>query len=233
MRDAATREVREETGIEAELVDKLGDVTLLVPARGQADPQEGHLLPLRVPRRRRRRPRRRGGRGALDPARRGRQVADLQGRARDGRRGFVATSGGPIGSTPRAGPELLLRDLRRPAQARPQDGHDPPRRQVAQVPQERGRAGHDRLPALAAREDLRGRDRPGRGQARQGPLPARHRARQPRVPPPRGDDPLPRADLRQDDRQRRHRHRRPLLPDHRAAPGDVQDRLRGPGGTQN
>ena len=40
------------------------------------------------------------------------------------------------------------------------------------------------LPARAAREDLPGGDRRGRGQARQGALPARHRARQPRVPPP-------------------------------------------------
>ena len=37
------------------------------------------------------------------------------------------------------------------------------RRQVRQVPQEPGRAGHDRLPVLAARKDLRSGHRPGRG----------------------------------------------------------------------
>ena len=101
----------------------------------------------------------------LEEAARG---ADLHGRARDGgaRRSSrtVARTGRPARS--RAGAQLLLDGLRRPAQARAQDRDDPPRRQVAQVPQEPGGAGHDRLPALAAREDLRGGHRPGRGQAR-------------------------------------------------------------------
>jgi 8-oxo-dGTP pyrophosphatase MutT (NUDIX family) len=35
MRDAATREVREETGLEAELVDKLGDVTYWYQRKGR------------------------------------------------------------------------------------------------------------------------------------------------------------------------------------------------------
>ena len=33
LEEAAAREVREETGVEAELVEQLGDVALLVPAR--------------------------------------------------------------------------------------------------------------------------------------------------------------------------------------------------------
>ena len=43
------------------------------------------------------------------------------------------------------------------------DGDDPARRQRLEVPQGRGGARHRRLPALAAREDLRGGDRRGRG----------------------------------------------------------------------
>ena len=73
----------------------------------------------------------------------------------------------------------------------PQDGHDPARRQAPQVPQEPGRARHRRLPVLTAREAVPRRDRQRRGQARQGALAARHRARQPRVPPHRGARPLP------------------------------------------
>ena len=46
-------------------------------------------------------------------------------------------------------PQLLLGDLRRPAQARPQDRDDPARRQVAQVQARPGRLGHGRLPPPA------------------------------------------------------------------------------------
>ena len=74
-------------------------------------------------------------------ARGGPAGAQPRGRARDGRaadrrtwRPRVKTGSLPL----RAGPELLLHDLRRRAQARPQDGHDPARRQVRQVPQEPG-----------------------------------------------------------------------------------------------
>src|SRR6476661_6073207 len=49
---------------------------------------------------------------------------------------------------------------------------DPARRQVAQVPEEPGGPGDDRLSALAAGEDLRRGHRPGRGQARQGAHPS-------------------------------------------------------------
>ena len=65
-----------------------------------------------------------------------------------------------------------------------------------EVPQGRGGADHGGLPALSARANLRGRHRRGRGEAGKRALAARHRARQPRVPPARGDDPLPGADLR-------------------------------------
>jgi 8-oxo-dGTP pyrophosphatase MutT (NUDIX family) len=61
----------------------------------------------------------------------------------------------------RACPELLLLGVCRPIAARSQDRHDPPGRQVPQVPQERLRARHHRLSALAAREDLQRGDRPG------------------------------------------------------------------------
>ena len=56
------------------------------------------------------------------------------------------------------------------------------------------------------------------------PLPARHQARQPRVPPPRGADQLPRTDLRPHGLAGGHRDGRALLPDHRQPerhdPGD-------------
>src|SRR5262249_10759643 len=68
--------------------------------------------------------------------------------------------------------------------------------------------------------DLRGRDRRRGGQARQGALTAGHRARQPRVPPPRRDDPLPGADLRPHRGPRGRRHSRPLLVDLRTTLGD-------------
>ena len=53
---------------------------------------------------------------------------------------------------------------------------------------------------------------------------ARHRARQPRVPPPRGDDQVPRADLQPADLRGRRRHRDPLLADRRAAAGAPRQR---------
>ena len=121
----------------------------------------------------------------------------------------------PIACRARCRSQLLLDDLRRRAQAGPQDGHDPPRRQVRQVPQEPGGAGHDRLPVLAARTDLRSGHRPGRGDEARRPLAARHQARQPRVPPPRGADQLPRTDLRPRGLAGGHRHGRALLADPR------------------
>src|SRR6478752_9840685 len=122
--------------------------------------------------------------------------------------------------SPRAGAQLLLGDLRRRAQAGPQDGDDPTRRQVGEVPQEPARARHDRLSVLTARTDLRGGDRPGRGDAARRPVAARHQARQPRVPSPRGADQLPRADLRPPGLRTRHRHSRALLADPRQPVGD-------------
>ncbi len=67
-----------------------------------------------------------------------------------------------------ARPQLLLAGVHRPAEARPEDRDDPARRQVAQVPVGPGRVDHRRLPALPPREDLRRRDRRGRGEAGQG-----------------------------------------------------------------
>ena len=53
----------------------------------------------------------------------------------------------------------------------------------------------------------------------QGALAARHRARQPRVPPARGDARLPAPDLRPRDRPGGDGHRGPLLAGRRAAAG--------------
>ena len=57
-----------------------------------------------------------------------------------------------------------------------------------------------------------------------GALPARHRARQPGVPPPRGDRQVPRADLHAADLRRGHRHGDPLLADRRATEHAVRQR---------
>ena len=161
---AATREVREETGIVAEPVHELGESRywyrrdgrtigksvaffLFDYVEGDTADHDDEVEEVRW----------------IAP-RRGAHGAQPRGRARDGR-----ARASPIcaktDSLPgrHAGPQLLLDDLRRRAQARSQDGHDPPRRQVGQVPQEPGGARHDRLPVLAARTDLRSGHRPGRG----------------------------------------------------------------------
>ena len=166
--DAALREVREEAGVEAELRREARRRALLVPARRRADRQDGRVLPVRLrrpasPTTTTTRSRRRAGCRWRRPPR----ALTYKGEREMAERALSRVRARPVGCRRRAGPELLLDDLRRPAQAGPQDGHDPARRQVAQVPQEPGGAGDDRLPALAAREDLRGRHRPGRGQARQ------------------------------------------------------------------
>ena len=69
---------------------------------------------------------------------------------------------------------------------------------------ERGqlRLDHGRPPAQPAGEDLHRGDRRRRGQAGARALAARHRARQPRVPPGRGDARLHAPDLRPRDRSR-------------------------------
>src|SRR5207248_8737741 len=66
----------------------------------------------------------------------------------------------------RVRPELLLAGVHRPAEKGPEDGHDPARGQVEEVPEGRGRARHRGLPALAPRAHIRGRDRQRRGEAR-------------------------------------------------------------------
>ena len=127
-----------------------------------------YLFALRLGRHRRPRPR--GRRGALDPARGGPDRAHLPRRAGDDRARAVQARRRPLGCEPHAGPQLLLDGLRRPDEARPQDRHDPARRQAPQVPQEPGRPGHRRLPVLAAREALPRGHRQRRGQADQGAL---------------------------------------------------------------
>ena len=85
------------------------------------------------------------------PLREARTAAQPRRRARDGGAGDRLPRLGPVASRsrrsarnlslpggPDAGTQLLLDDLRRRAQARAQDGDDPPRRQVGQVPQEPG-----------------------------------------------------------------------------------------------
>src|SRR3954465_6747100 len=217
--DAALREGREETGVEARLVEKLGDVRYwymrggrriakvvsfflldyLSRELGDPDHEVEHAEWMALEDA----ARRLTYQGERDMAAAAERVLSRRGKPQEG-------------AARHAGPELLLDDLRRPAQAGAQDGDDPPRRQVAQVQEEPGRAGDDRLSALAAREDLRGGHRPGRRQARQGPVAAGHRARQPRVPPPRRDDPLPRADLRARGVDGGHSPSGALRADHRA-----------------
>ena len=163
---AAAREVREEGGVEADLVEPLGDVRYHYRRDGRLISKRVRffLFAFRSGLARRPRPRDRGR--ALGAARAGRRPSSPT-RASATWCAASCRKRARTDSLPRgAGPQLLLDGLRRPAQARPQDGDDPPRRQVAQVPQEPGGAGHDRLPVLAAREDLRRRDRPGRGDAR-------------------------------------------------------------------
>ena len=87
--EAAQREVREETGLEAELVEKLGDVRYWYVRDGERVIEDGRVLPVPLPLGQRRGPRPRGRGGALDPARRGAGAARLQGRARDGRCGAL------------------------------------------------------------------------------------------------------------------------------------------------
>ena len=212
-RDAAGARCARRPALEAELVEKLGDIRYWYARDGERVMKIVAFFLFRY----------RSGSVAdhdheveearLDPARGGAGAARVQGRAGDGRGRAVAAGRRPLGCRRRVRPQLLLAGLRRPAQARPQDRDDPPGRQEQEVPQGRGRADHGRLPALAARADLRGRDRLGRGQARGRAVAARHRARQPRVPPPRRDGALPRADLRPQGRDGGHRHGRALLAD--------------------
>ena len=165
LEQAATREVREETGLTAEPVEQARRRALLVHARRRARAQDRHLLPVRATSRatspttttRWSRPR-------WVPLADAPAAAVLQGRARDGREG--ARSGGDS-SLPRLvfvlnfySPVFVdqLKRGRKTATIRLGD-------KATQVPQGRGRAGHRRLPALAARAHLRGRDRRRRGQA--------------------------------------------------------------------
>src|SRR5215217_5969240 len=170
--DAALREVREETGLEATPVEKLGDIKYWYARDGD------RVLKI---------------------------VSFFLLRYRSGR----------LEDHDHEVEEALWVPLEEA-----QDSDDPPRRQGQEVREGRGRDDHGWLPALAAAEDLRRRDRQRRGEAGSGPVAARHRARQPRVPPARRDGPLPRADLRPQGPDGRHRHRRTLLADLRPSLGD-------------
>ena len=159
--DAALREVREETGPRGRRPSRSSATSATgTRATATACMKIVSFFLFRYRSGQRRGPRPRGRGGALDPARGGARAARLQGRAaRWPQTALSRVAQGQLVCRDRVRPQLLLAGLRRPAQARPQDRHDPPRRQGQEVPQGRGRDDHRRLPALAAREDLRGGDR--------------------------------------------------------------------------
>ena len=102
------------------------------------------------------------------PLERGRDAPQLPGRARDDRARAVQIVAATGRLPRRAGPELLLDRLRRPAQARAarrrRSGSATSRTSTART----SSSGHHRLPVLAARAALPRGHRPRRGQARQG-----------------------------------------------------------------
>jgi ADP-ribose pyrophosphatase YjhB (NUDIX family) len=127
---AAEREVREETGVVRRARTRAGRGALLVPARRAHDLQVGHLLPVQLRWRatspttttRSRRPA-----GSAEEA----QTALSHAAEREmvvRALAYLAPKTDSLRG--RAGAQLLFDDLRRRAQARPQDGDDPPRRQV-------------------------------------------------------------------------------------------------------
>ena len=229
---AASREVAEETGVRAELIEELGEVRYRYERKGQRvekvvrfylfryrsgdvadhdhEIEEARWVPLGRPRR-----------SSPTTA----NARSWSARCRELRR---------IGRLPcRAGAQFLLLGVRRPAASGPQDGHDPARRQVPQVPQERVRPGDDRLPALAAGEDLPGGHRPGGGQARARPVPREIEHDNPEF---RRVDEMVHF-LEQIYGRKvvdgRHRHASSLLADHRAAGRGLRDRMHGLGGARN
>ena len=144
MEQAAAREVREEAGVEGELVEKLGDVRYFYQRNGRRIFKIVSFFLFRY---------RSGDTADHDheieearwmPLAEAAEQLSFRGRARNGRARPIQIGRGPIVSGARAGPQLLLRGLRRPAQKRPQNGHNSARRQVPQVPQEPGGPGHDR-----------------------------------------------------------------------------------------
>ncbi len=98
---AAMREVREETGVTAELVEETRRGALLVSPRRPRGAEVGRLLPVPLPLRRYRRSRRRGRGGALDGPARGAERPQLRGRAR-GRAARARGAGSVAGALARA-----------------------------------------------------------------------------------------------------------------------------------
>ena len=134
---------------------------------------------------------------------------------------LIAGEARPNASLPRrVRPQLLLAGLHRPAQAGPQDGHDPAGEQgkkyrkgeVVMITVGFQHSPRERIfEAVIDSVDVKKVERA---------VAARHRARQPGVPPARRDGPLPRADLRAQGGPERRRDRGALLPDLRPAVGD-------------
>ena len=197
---AAEREVREETGIVAEPVHELGEARYWYRRDGRTIAQVGLLLPVPLPGGRHRRPRRRGRGGALDRTARGPDGAQPRGRARDGgaraapawKKAIAKTGSLPSVQVLNFYSTIFADELKRgrkTATIRLGDKSGKYRKNQAVLVT----IGYQYSPRET---DLRGGHRPGRGDEGRRPLPARHQARQPRVSPPRGADPLPRADLR-------------------------------------
>ncbi len=93
---AATREVREETGVAAEPVQELGEVRYWYVRDRRRVAKSVFFFLFRYVERRSRRPRRRGVGSSLDGARRGAEGAQLPGRARDGGAGAGHRRARPI-----------------------------------------------------------------------------------------------------------------------------------------
>ena len=110
----------------------------------------------------------RGRRGALAAARGGAAAARVPGEREMAEKavGCARRAGRMIARQCRLRPELLLAGRRGPASIAPQDGDDPARRQVAEVPEGDDRLGARRRPLRPAPARLRRRDRQGRGEAR-------------------------------------------------------------------
>ena len=117
MKEAAAREVREETGLEAELIEKLGDVKYWYQRKGRRILKKVtfYLFEFRA--------------GSIEdhddeieevrwmPLEQAARVLSFPGEREMVKRPYPGWPR-PIGSASRAGPQLLLRDLRRPAEKR-------------------------------------------------------------------------------------------------------------------
>jgi 8-oxo-dGTP pyrophosphatase MutT (NUDIX family) len=95
--DAALREVREETGVDATLVEKLGDIRYWYMRGGRRIAKVVSFFLLDLRRRRARGPRPRGRAGPVDGTRRGGAATHLQGRAGHGGGGDVTQGKTSVG----------------------------------------------------------------------------------------------------------------------------------------